>query len=184
MAARINREAAARLLRLRGFSRLSPWFAVGFTFRETAGWVLESDQYGTRWRTDAPASDIGIVVTDEPASGPPTAVAVAVSITGNAKPAVERYLKGAGDPVCRLVCVSVETAGRDAIRGAGDLTAIADAVRNAVLTLDDRPDDVLLFYWGPAAGAVFIGHGLNGIAPKIHLFEEEFGTYIPSITLS
>jgi hypothetical protein len=36
---------------------------------------------------------------------------------------------------------------------------------------------------GPAAGAVFIGHALNGVAPRIHLFEEQFGAYSPSITL-
>ncbi len=59
MAARINREAeGARLLRLRGKSRLSPWFAVGYVFRETTGWVLETEQGAEWWRTDAPASAI------------------------------------------------------------------------------------------------------------------------------
>lgn len=50
--------------------------------------------------------------------------------------------------------------------------------------LPARPEDVLLFYWGPASGAVFIGHALNGVAPRIRLFEEEYGTYTPSITLA
>lgn len=184
MAARINRETEARLLRVRGLSRLSPWFAVGFAFRETTGWVLETDQYGSLWRTSAVRSAINLPTTDEPLPGPATAVAVVVSITGDAAPAVKRYLTGAGDPVGRVIHVSVDRPSRDAIASAGDLVAVADAVRNAVLALPERPEDVLLFYWGPAAGAVFIGHALNGVARRIRLFEEEFGTYLPSITLT
>lgn len=183
MAARINRETEARLLRVRGMSRLSPWFAVGFAFRETSGWVIETDQYGTHWRTDAPSSEIKLATTGQTLAGPRTAAALAVSITGDATPAVLRYLTSAGDPVARLIHVSVEHAGNRAIASGGDLASIAQAVRNAILTLDERPEDVLLFYWGPASGAVFIGHALNGIAPRINLFEEEFGEYIPSINL-
>jgi hypothetical protein len=41
--------------------------------------------------------------------------------------------------VARLIHVSVEHPGREAIGSAGDLVAVADAVRNAVLGLDDRP---------------------------------------------
>jgi hypothetical protein len=184
MVARINRETTARLLRVRGLSRLSPWFAVGYAFRETTGWVLETNQYGTQWRTDAPRSAIDLAVTGEPAAGPTSAVAVVVSFTGDATPAVTRYLAGAGDPVGRLIHISVPQPGRTAVGSAGDLVAVADAVRAAVLGLDLRPEDVLLFYWGPASGAVFIGHALNGVAPRIRLFEEEYGTYSPSITLT
>lgn len=184
MAARINRETAARLLRVRGLSRLSPWFAVGYAFRETTGWVLETDQYGTQWRTDAPRSAIDLAVTEEPAGGPVTAVAVVVSITGDATPAVKRHLATLGDPVGRVIHISVPHPGRTAIGSAGDLVAVADAVRAAVLGLDPRPGEVFLYYWGPASGAVFIGHALNGVAPRIRLFEEEYGTYIPSMTLA
>ena len=123
-------------------------------------------------------------VTEEPATGPETAVAVVVSITGDATPAVKRHLASAGNPVGRLVHIIVPEPGRTAIGSAGDLVAVADAVRAAVLGLDKRPEDVLIFYWGPASGAVFIGHALNGVAPRVHLFEEEFGAYIPSITLT
>jgi hypothetical protein len=184
MAARISREAQAHLLRLRGKSRLSPWFAVGFAFRETTGWVLETEQYGTLWRTDQPASGITLIRTDQGLAGPSTAVAVAVSVTGNASPAVMRHLAANGDPASRLIHISVEHPSNEAITGGGDLSAIAAAVRNSILTLDERPSDVSLFYWGPATGAVIIGHALNGVAPRIHLFEEEFGVYSPSITLS
>jgi hypothetical protein len=183
MAARINRETGARLLRVRGKSRLSPWFAVGFIFRQTTGWILETEQYGNLWRTDAPRSGIKLLTAQQELSGSRTAAAVAVSITGDATPALTRHLTSMGNPVARLIHVSVEHPGRDAIGSAGDLVAIADAVRTAVLGLENRPEEVFLFYFGPATGAVFIGHALNGIAPAIRLFEEEHGTYLPSITL-
>lgn len=185
MAARINREASeVHLLRLRGKSRLSPWLAVGFAFRETTGWVLETEQYGTLWRTDLPASDISLKSSDQALAGPSTAVAIAVSVTGDASPAVLRYLAEAGNPVARLIDITVEAPGTRSIGGGGDLAAIAQAVRTSILTLIERPQDVLLFYWGPATGAVFIGHALNGVARRVRLFEEEYGTYSPSITLA
>jgi hypothetical protein len=185
MTTRINREATdVRLLRLRGKSRLSPWFAVGFAFRETTGWILEAEQYGTAWRTDLAASEMALETSEQALTGSSTAVAVAVSITGDASPAVLRYLRATGDPVSRLIHIAVEHPGTRSIGSAGDLRVIAEAVRNSVMTLYERPEDVLLFYWGPAAGAIFLGHWLNGVAPRIRLFEEEFGTYNPSITLS
>ena len=183
MAARISRETDARLLRVRGKSRLSLWFAVGYVFRQTTGW-FETDHYGSLWRTDTPRSGIKLVTTETELSGPGTVAAVAVSITGDATPAVARHLTAEGNPAARLVHVSVEQPGRAAISSAGDLVAVADAVRNAVLSLDDRPEQVLIFYFGPATGAVFIGHALNGIAREVRLFEEEHGTYFPSITLT
>ena len=152
--------------------------------QENTGWVLETEQYGTLWRTDQPASDIRLVRTDQSLAGPASAVAVAVSVTGDASPAAMRYLAASGDPVSRLIHISVEHPSNRAITGGGDLTAIAASVRNSILTLDERPTDVSLLYWGPATGAVFIGHALNGVAPRIHLHEEEFGAYTPSITLS
>jgi hypothetical protein len=182
MSARIKAEAdGARLLRLRGQSRLSPWFAVGYTFRETTGWTLEVSQGGHLWRTDAPASAIDLLVTREDRNGPDSRAAIAVSVTGDALPAVRRHLEQ--QPASRLVVVSVATPGRTAISSGGDLTAIADAIRGEVLALDPRPADIALYYFGPAAGAVFIGHALNGLAPRIHLFEEEFGAYEESIIL-
>lgn len=184
MAARINRETDARLLRVRGKARLSAWFAVGYVFRQTTSWTIETDHYGSFWRTDTPRSVMPLATTVTELPGPSIAAAVAVSITGDATPAVVRHLTAEGDPVARLVHVSVEHPGREAITSAGDLVAVADAVRAAVLGLDPRPEQVHLFYFGPASGAVFIGHALNGLAREVRLFEEDLGRYLPSITLT
>ncbi len=75
------------------------------------------------------------------------------------------------------------------IRGFGRLggavlaLAVANAIRAAILGLDPRPEQVHLFYFGPASGAVFIGHALNGLAREVRLYEEDLGRYLPSITL-
>jgi len=42
---------------------------------------------------------------------------------------------------------------------------------------------VLLFYFGPLAGAAFIGAMLNAVASEIQIFENQVGTYAPSFTL-
>jgi hypothetical protein len=183
-AARITRETDARLLRVRGKARLSVWFAVGYVFRQTTGWTLEADHYGSLWRTDTPRSAMPLETTVAELPGPSSAAAVAVSITGDAIPAVLRHLKVVDDPVSRLIHVRVEDPGRESITSAGDLIAVADAIRAAVLGLDPRPDQVHLFYFGPASGAVFIGHALNGLAREVRLFEESLGRYLPSIVLS
>jgi hypothetical protein len=183
MAARIKAEASVRLLRVWGKARLSPWFAVGFVFRQTTGWTLDVEQYGAFWRTDARPSSVGIVTKVEPRDGSPATAAVVVSITGDASADVRRHLDGAGNPAAHLVHVAVASPGRDAVTDAGDLVAIADAVRAGVFSLSPRPDEVQLYYWGPASGAVFIGHALNAVAPRIQLFESEFGRYLPSIVL-
>jgi hypothetical protein len=46
-----------------------------------------------------------------------------------------------------------------------------------------RARQVLLFYWGPASGAAFIGHNLNATASAIQLHEEQNGEYFPSFEL-
>jgi hypothetical protein len=119
----------------------------------------------------------------EPRDGSPATAAVVVNVTGDALPAVQRYLADHDRPVGAVIHLSVPVPGRDAISSAGDLVAIADAVRAAVHGLSVRPDVLWLFYWGPAAGAVFIGHALNAVAPRVQLFEEVFGRYEPSIIL-
>ncbi len=185
MSARIKSEAdGVRLLRVRGQARLSPCFAVGYVFRETSGWVIETDQYGQRWRTDAPASEINIAPVTMTRLGDPDVAVLIVSITGDALPAVNRYLAAENEPAGQLVHVAAPTFGREAISSAGDLIAVANAVRGGIQRLDHRPTEVLLFYWGPASGAVFVGHALNAVAPRIQLFEEEFGRYLPSVTLT
>ena len=60
----INKETSCRLGRARGLTRLSVWFAYGFTFSDVARYTIEVDQQGQLWRTDAHANpDFRLVFT-------------------------------------------------------------------------------------------------------------------------
>lgn len=182
-ARRIEQETPARLLRVRGLSRLSPWFAVGFTFRETTGWEIEAQQGRSLWRTDAPASNHEPVVHSEDLAGDHRTVALSIGVTGDPTEHVRYYLEASGNPAGRLIAVQTPRKGREAIRSAGDLVRLADVVKAQLQRLVPRAKRVLLFYWGPLSGAVFIGHALNAVAGEIQLHEEKNGEYFPSFTL-
>lgn len=183
LARRMEEETASRLLRVRGLSRLSPWFAVGFTFRETTGWEIEAKQGTSLWRTDAPASDDEPVVLSEDLAGDRRTVALSIGVTGDPTEHVRYYLDAFGNPAGELISVHTPRTGREAIRSAADLVRLADVVKAELQRLVPRAQRVLLFYWGPASGAVFIGHALNAVAGEIQLHEEKDGGYVPSFLL-
>lgn len=177
-------DSPCRFVRLRGAARLAPWFAVGYVFRETGGWTLETDQYGSRWRTDAaPATDLDITVEAAERTGPADVVAIGISVSGDIAPDVRANLERMGDPAGRLLFVTMANLGREAVRSDADLVALARLVKSELQGLRPRARRLLVFYWGPASGAVFIGHQLNAVAPVMQLFEEEFGEYSAAFTL-
>jgi hypothetical protein len=182
-AEQIERETQARLLRVRGLARLSAWFAVGYTFRETAGWTLETDQYGKRWRTDALPSDDEPIIETEDLPGEARTVALAIGLSGDPAAHVRHHLEAGGNPAGKLVVVRLSREGRDAVRGAGDLARLAGVVKANLQRLVPRAKRVLVFYRGPSSGAVFLGHALNATAGEIQLFEEKDGEYFESFTL-
>ena len=173
-----------RLLRLRGSARLSPWLAVGFAFRETDGWTLETDQYGQRWRTDEPAStDRPCAIETEDLSGSAETVALAVEVSGPVADDVRANLVSMGNPAGRLLIVRSPVFGKEAIRSGSDLVSLGQSVKACLQSLRPRAKHLLLFYRGPAAGAAFLGWHLNAVAGDIQLYEEELGVYSPSLLL-
>lgn len=61
----IAEETGCRLIRARGLARLSAWFALGRTFSENARYVIECDQLGQHWRSDAdPSTDFRLASTN------------------------------------------------------------------------------------------------------------------------
>jgi len=174
-----------RLLRVAGRARLSVWFAVGWTFARPAGWILEVDQNGTWWRNDTPAAaDIDLVTAEEDRGGDPGTIAVGVSVTGDLAGDVRNYLASAGEPAGRLVLVQLSSGLGQVVRDAADPVRLADRLREVIRTAaGGTPKRVLLFYFGPLAGAAFIGAMLNAVASEIQIFENQVGTYAPSFTL-
>jgi hypothetical protein len=181
----INQPVPVKLLRLRGSARLSPWLAVGYTFRETDGWVLEADQYGKHWRTDAePSIGRAYSVETRTVSGDQDTVAIAIAVSGPLDADVTADLARKGNPAGRLVLVTSPEYGPTAIRSDADLVAMARCVKSALQSLQPRAKHLLVFYRGPASGAAFIGHQLNAVAGDIQLFEEKLGEYAASFSLS
>jgi hypothetical protein len=182
---RIMGDTPVRFLRARGKARLSAWFAIGWVFSRVAGWTIEVDQNGNRWRDDAEeAEDVALVDDIEDLGGEAGTLAVGVSITGDLSGDVRAFLADSGTSAERLLHVrSGLGSGPAAIRSAGDLTALAHLLRDRMRTaLERRPRKVLLFYFGPLAGAAFIGASLNAVAPEIQIFEDQNPGYAPSFT--
>jgi hypothetical protein len=184
MASRIEAETSVRFLRVRGLARLSPWFAVGYTFRETTGWTLETDQYDVQWRTDEKPSNEPSIVSREELAGASDTVALSIGVTGDPTEHVRYYLEQSGNPASRLIVVRTPRQGKEAIRSGGDLVQLSLDIKAELQRLVPRAGRVLVFYWGPASGAVSIGHHLNAVAGEIQLHEEHGGGYYASIRLT
>ena len=90
----------------------------------------------------------------------------------------------AGEPAGRLVLVQLSSGLGQVVRDAADPVRLADRLREVIRTAaGGTPKRVLLFYFGPLAGAAFIGAMLNAVASEIQIFENQVGTYAPSFTL-
>lgn len=176
-----------RLLRLRGQARLAPWMATGFVFCDTAGYVLEAMLGDQRCRTDvSPSEDFDLaqpIVLDMEPGG--SALAVGISVSVDVQDDVMSYLDGREDFGQAIFLAPNREVGRDAIRGCGDLVALARQVKAIVRSQVRRSklDRIGVFYSGPAAEALFIGHQLNAVALEIQIYEDTGAGYALAFTL-
>ena len=187
----INTNTSHRLIRARGLSRLSAWFAFGATFSEVNRYTIEVDQQGSLWRSDAtPSPDFTLVDTTsvhgEIISGSGSTVAVGIEVTGSLVHEVKEDFAIRGEQVAALLILRPNRElGADCIRGAGDAVALAlgakEAMRNFVRHW--RAKRLLLYYFGPLSGACFIGHRLNAICQEIQIMENQQPGYEPSFLL-
>lgn len=191
---RISTEVGCRLIRARGLARLSAWFAFGYVFPEVGRYVIEVDQQGKLWRTDAkPSSDFAVTVLSgnglpdgETIDGAGPTVAVGISVSGPLDGDVRAYLDKRTEQVAALLLLRPERElGIGCIRDAGDVVALAEGVKNAVRTFVKRwgATRLLLFYYGPLSGACFIGHRLNAVCREIQIMEDQQPGYAPSFLL-
>ena len=192
--AQINKETSCRLVRGRGLARLSAWFAFGFTFSYVARYTIEVDQNGQLWRTDAHASpDFDLIFTNDNGSpegeildGEGSTVAIGMSVTGSLDSDVRNFLASREDKVASLLLIQPERGlGRECLRNASDVVALADGVKNSVRAFVKKwnATRLLLFYFGPLSGACFIGHRLNAVCREIQIMEDQQPGYAPSFLL-
>jgi hypothetical protein len=192
--ARVNQETACRLLRARGLARLSPWFAFGFLFSEVARYIIEVDQQGRLWRTDAFAStDFHLRITSNIGSpdgeildGEGSTVAVGISVTDVLDEDVRSYLAHRTEKVAALLLLRPERElGRECLRSASDVVALADSAKSYIRAFVKRwgARRLLLFYFGPLSGACFLGHKFNAVCQEIQVMEDQQPGYAPSFLL-
>lgn len=177
-----------RLLRMRGQARLSAWLAAGFMFRQTAGYELEAEQGTLICRTDATPSPDWALQTppwvEELGEGPDAAIGISVS--ADLSEDVLSYLRDQALSYGAVMFLQPDRPlGRDAIRSAGDMVALAASVKQAAqrFVRQRGAKRLGLFYAGPAVGALFIGHALNAVAREIRVFEDADPGYSPAFVL-
>jgi hypothetical protein len=191
---RISEETTSRLIRARGLSRLSAWFAFGFTFSEVARYTIEVDQFGAHWRTDAKRSlDFPLMITSaagsadgEKIDGEGTTVAVGISVTGSLDADVRTYLNERTEKISALLLLQPKRElGRECLRSAGDVVALADGVKDYIRALvkQRKATKLLFFYFGPLSGACFLGHRLNAVCQQIQIMEDQQPGYAVSFLL-
>lgn len=194
LAERVGNETDCRLVRARGLARLSAWFAFGHAFSSVARYTIEVDQNGRLWRTDAKSTpDLQVVASapdgdtsGEVFDGHGQTVAIGLSVTGSLEDDVRRYLGERHEEVASLLLLRPNRElGRECLRDAGDVVALADGFKLAARAFVKRwsASRLLLFYFGPLSGACFIGHGLNAVCREIQIMEDQQPGYAPSFLL-
>lgn len=177
-----------RLLRMRGQARLSAWLAAGYVFRQTAGYELEVTQGSLLCRTDAaPSADFQLLKPAEMVElGDGPDVAIGVSVSGDLSEDVLSHLRHhAPSYGSALLLRPDRPLGRDVIRRAEDVVALASGVKQAAqrFVRQREAKRLGLFYLGPFSGALFIGHNLNAVAAEIQVFEDADPGYVPAFLL-
>lgn len=192
--AKINADVDYRLIRARGFARLSHWFAFGYQFSQVARYNIEVDQQGQLWRTDAElSSDFSLVATLEDYSSDGetqnlsgATVAVGLSVTGSLEDDVRHSLKELPEKSKALLLLQPQRElGESCLRNAGDVVALAQQFKKQVVPFVKkyRASRLLLFYYGPLSGACFIGHRLNAVCKEVQIMERQNLDYCYSFTL-
>jgi len=187
--ASIAEETSCRLIRSRGYARLSAWFAFGRTFSENAGYVIECDQQGQLWRSDAgPSTDFRLSSTkgngDLVPVGP-SSIAVGISITRDIEEDVRTYMQESQFGGQLVLLTPNRPLGKECLRSSQDAVAMAHQAKEKIRALTSNPGvkTVLLFYAGPLSGACFMGHSFNAMGAPVQVMEFQDPGYAPAFVL-
>src|SRR5204862_7530767 len=113
-----------------------------------------------------------------------TDLVVGLNIRGDGREDVRRYIAGTGRAPRLFAFMAPPSQGSQAIGGAGDAVAFAQAVRDHLgrLLKKDRLSQTRLFFYGPFALAVFLGPQLTSTG-EVQLYEYQYPGYVPSCKL-
>jgi hypothetical protein len=184
----------SRLIRARGFARLSAWFGFGYVFSRVAGYTIEVQQNEDRfWRSDDQSSTgFYMEVQNEVqliehavGRGGERLVACGISVTGDLKEDVLQDLQYRENVEAAIFLRPAAGLGMNAFQSAGDVVSFVDQTKLLLREFVKRhgANELLLYYFGPLSGACFLGQQLNAICRSIVIMEDQQPGYAPAFHL-
>lgn len=171
-----------RRIVLTGSYRLTTAFVLGSAFRSATGFEMEIQTRSGTWATD-----------NHPAAGTalPWSIAVPHRLVNHRLVVSIGVLRDPLDDVCRTLQLSdaqavLSATLPQALTNGEEAQASVQAVKAAIgqASAALRPQGVDLFYVGPAAFAVALGHRWNAMPPtQLHEFLASEGQYKPTAVL-
>ena len=168
---------------LSGNYRLSTATVLGWSFRSASGFDLEIPTKDGSWSTD-----------DRPGTSDPTPqwiiqqatilhidrLVVSIGVLRDPAPTLTGRL---GIPEQAILSLHLANPLTSAKEAQASVTYIKRSIDLAIARLS--PKEIDLFFVGPAALAVALGHRWNALPPtQLHEFSSRKGTYLPSALLS
>ena len=188
---RADIRSAARSLRslghanvlIQGYMRLPTWFAVGVEFGKTAGFQVTSFQGKVPWSSEGEWSDIALEESVTPI-GQGKDLAVGISLSFDLSTDVLTYLDDQQIEIGKYVCYRPRSGVSNwSIRDGTEARRWAYEIRDSVRRLVQRyrPGRVHLFFSGPHAAILLLGHVWDRM-PNTQLYEDLGATqgYSPS----
>ena len=179
--ARWLRSRSAARIAIGGSYRLTTAFALGKALRAASGFELEIETRSGIWSTDnrpLPDETYPAFVISEPASLVGDRLVVCVGILRD--PSADLVASGILQPNILGASMSVPVASGRAAQAA--VSAVKAAVSAAAARL--KPSAIELYFAGPAAFAVALGHRWNAMPPtQLHEFIVAERRYVPTALL-
>jgi len=184
----------SRLIRARGFARLSAWFGFGYVFSSVAGYKIEVQQAEDRvWRSDdQPSAGFSMEVQNEVQLLDHTndgagnrRVACGISVTGDLTDDVLKDIQHREKVQSVLFLQPAVGLGMNAFQSAGDVVTFVDQSKRLMREFVKRHGgtELLIYYFGPLSGACFLGQKLNAICQSIVIMEDQQPGYAPAFRL-
>jgi CHAT domain/SMODS-associated and fused to various effectors sensor domain len=132
-----------RLIALHGTLPLTASLAIGNTFPQVGRYAFEVEQISgaasTWWRSQTPPSALKFKVAEQTGSDGHN-LAIALSITRDAQPEVERFIQDSGRQFKTIVFAEVESGlGQTAIQSDADAIALANCARDLITSYRPTP---------------------------------------------
>jgi hypothetical protein len=185
----IAAKTTSRYIIFRGKCALSTSIALGMSFPEIGNWTFELMQppQTEPWRSDASKIEkyklsYTEVVPDKRIEKRSSEIALVFSITGKAVPDVSSYFFTNSIAIKKIISIEPENSpGNFSIQNDSEAVSLAGAAKDVVkeMITKHRATKVHLFYFGPAALAIFLGQKLTSLG-TIQLYEYQDPSYKPS----